>query len=92
MVGGPHFTRGRTTTLIVGKKRGDGSDSDQKDENPHAGSDPLRQELRFLDRFPLTALFVFRPATAGAGIVTTYIRRFHDHATACHPRKRSARY
>jgi hypothetical protein len=77
----PHTT-GRRITLIVGEKRRDGSDGEQKDENPHDDSDPLRQERRLLGRFPLTAPFVFLPAAAGAGIVSTHLRRFHDHPTA----------
>ena len=75
----PHTTGRRTTTRIVGEERRDGSDDGQKAENPQDDSDPLRPKRRLLFRFPLTALFVLLPAAAGAGIVATCLRRFHDH-------------
>ncbi len=81
----PYTIGRRTIALIVGEEQRDGSDGEQEDDSSHDDSDPLRQERRPLGRFPLTAPFVFLPAAAGAGIVATCLRRFHDHPTASHP-------
>ena len=73
---GPHESA--RAALIGGGNRSDKTNGPQKQETTDEDHDPFREDaLLLLSNGSATALFVFFPASTGAGIITTCLRCFH---------------